>query len=130
MQEGIGLARAWRPRALMADPTNALRGPRWALGLLLGALVLGVATALQPALAPGEREMLIVARVMVATSVLVAIVGLLQIERVFAIHEWLATYYSAGQVREALEHRRATSTLGVWQALGAYLAVHAALAAA
>src|SRR5262249_36966537 len=29
-----------------------------------------------------------------------------------------------------LEHRRATSTLGVWQALGVYLSVHAALAAA
>jgi hypothetical protein len=259
MREGIGLERGWRLRALAADPREALHGLRWVLGLLLGALVLGVATAVQPVLAlaavafvlvvvwttaqpvraayllvlvvplvvgmsrglivpflrpnellvllllglailratfgpsdgqirlgpltavdrafgvlfvfgslvplatllyrggvpsaedgqqllsllkyyvgyrlvlalvPGEREMLIVARVMVAASVIVAFIGLLQIERVFEIHEWLATYFSAGQVREALEHRRATSTLGVWQALGVYLSVHAALAAA
>jgi hypothetical protein len=77
-----------------------------------------------------EAQMLTVARLMLAASILVAVVGLLQSARLFGIHEWLATYYSAGQVREALEFRRATSTLGVWQALGAYLAIHATLAAA
>jgi len=82
------------------------------------------------AVVPDEKAALRVAGVMLAASAVVASIGLLQLERLFGLHEWLATYYSAGQVREALEFRRATSTLGVWQALGAYLGVHAALAAA
>ena len=46
----------------------------------------------------------------------VAIIGLLQMARVGDMHEVLARYYSAVQVRDSLELRRATSTLGVWQA--------------
>ncbi len=74
-----------------------------------------------------ERQMLTATHLMVLASGLVALVGLLQYARVAGVPELLAAYYSAGQVREALELRRATSTLGVWQALASYLAVHAAL---
>ncbi|MFN8524206.1 MAG: hypothetical protein U0821_13990 [Chloroflexota bacterium] len=76
----------------------------------------------------GERALILTARLMIGASVIVALIGLLQILRLFNVPELLATYFSAPQIRESLLVRRATSTLGVWQALAGYLALHAALA--
>jgi hypothetical protein len=78
---------------------------------------------------PNDRVMLNVARLMLVSSIAVAAIGILQAAHLFGVHELLASYYSAGQVQESIELRRATSTLGVWQALGVYMAVHAVLAA-
>jgi len=97
---------------------------------LLSLLKLYLGYRLVLALVHTEQQMLTVARLMLIASVVVATVGLLQVARVADVHELLARYYSAVQVRDSLELRRATSTLGVWQALGVYLAVHAALALA
>jgi hypothetical protein len=51
----------------------------------------------------------------------------MQYERILGMQEILANLLDAGQVRESLNVHRATSTLGVWQALADYMAVHAAL---
>jgi hypothetical protein len=95
---------------------------------LLSLLKLYLGYRLVLAVVHSAPQRLVVVRLLLVASVAVAVIGLLQIARVGDVHELLARYYSAGQVRDALEVRRATSTLGVWQALGAYLAVHAALA--
>jgi hypothetical protein len=79
------------------------------------------------ALVLDDRQMLTAAKLMVAASIAVAVVGIMQYARLFGTQEILAGLYDAGQVRESLEVHRATSTLGVWQALADYLAVHAAL---
>src|SRR5579875_1659530 len=97
---------------------------------LLSLLKLYLGYRLVLALVHTEPQRLLVVRLMLAASVVVALIGLLQVARVADVHELLARYYSAGQVRDSLEVRRATSTLGVWQALGVYLAMHAALALA
>jgi hypothetical protein len=79
------------------------------------------------ALVLDDRQVLTAAKLMIAASVVVAIVGIMQYGRILGMQEILASLYDAGQVRQSLEIHRATSTLGVWQALADYLAVHAAL---
>jgi hypothetical protein len=79
------------------------------------------------ALVLDDRQMLTAAKLMVVASVIVAGIGIMQYGRILNMQETLANLYDAGQVRQSLEVRRATSTLGVWQALADYMAVHAAL---
>ncbi|HLH23182.1 MAG TPA: hypothetical protein VK066_11705 [Chloroflexota bacterium] len=74
-----------------------------------------------------DRQMLTATKLMVAASAIVAIVGIMQYGRIFNMQEILAGLYDSGQVQQSLDVRRATSTLGVWQALADYMAVHAAL---
>ncbi len=79
------------------------------------------------ALVRDDRQMLTAAKLMVAASMVVAVIGIMQYARILGMQEILAGLYDSGQVRQSLEVHRATSTLGVWQALADYLAVHAAL---
>jgi hypothetical protein len=94
---------------------------------LLSLLKFYVGYRLLLALVRDDRQLLTAAKLMIAASVVVAIIGIMQYGRIFGMQEILAGLYDAGQVRESLEVRRATSTLGVWQALADYMAVHAAL---
>jgi len=77
-----------------------------------------------------RQKMLIVINLMLATSVVVAVIGILQVLGLLGVRQMLATYYEFDPTRLALDSVRATSTPVTSQALGTYLAVHATLAAA
>jgi hypothetical protein len=79
------------------------------------------------ALVPDDRQMLTATKLMILASMAVAVIGIMQYARIFNMQEILANLYDAGQVLQSVDVHRATSTLGVWQALADYMAVHAAL---
>ncbi|HEY7065313.1 MAG TPA: hypothetical protein VII06_27800 [Chloroflexota bacterium] len=94
---------------------------------LLSLLKYYVGYRLLLALVQDDRQMLTAAKLMIVSSVAVSVIGIMQYARILGMQEILAGLLDAGQVRQSLDVHRATSTLGVWQALADYMAVHAAL---